>query len=434
MKRLIQFTLLLLSIILISGCSKNSVNLPSSKPIIDESLPIVDASSIRTIPDMGLIALEWKTFINPKVYGYHIYRSDILKNGEQLTRIATLKSKYTSHYLDTSLQPDKQYLYAIATMGKDNTESQPSKTITAATKQRFQSVSFITAISNLPRQIKLLWRPHTNPRVSHYRIERSNASTSKWKRIKTVKQRLQVEYIDTEIGDNVKYSYRIKAVTFDRIVSLPSQIVEATTKPLPEGIFTLKATYNIPSKIELSWQASNKNDLKYYNIYRANKSNGSYKFLAKQKLTNTSYEDVINENGAVKFYKITVVDEDGLESSKRVTPVMGKTLEVPRKPSITLAQIKDKEAIINWVAGDARTKSYNIYKTTIDGFFSRKTKVTKNITTTRYSDKDIKRGLSYKYSIEGVDKYGLVSKKTTQIPLSIPEIEEKEEDAAPVSN
>ncbi len=54
---------------------------------------------------------------------------------------------------------------------------------------------------------------------------------------KNCKGRLQAEFIDANLDDNVIYNYKVTAVTFDNINSMPSQIVKAQTKPLPKGNF-----------------------------------------------------------------------------------------------------------------------------------------------------------------------------------------------------
>ena len=50
--------------------------------------------------------------------------------------------------------------------------------------------------------------------------------------------------------------YRVMVETFDGIVSNPSAIVSATTKPLPLQISKLEATRDLPKKIQLAWGKS----------------------------------------------------------------------------------------------------------------------------------------------------------------------------------
>ncbi len=434
MKRLIPNILLVALIILFSGCELNEVSLPSSKPIIDENLAMIDSSTVKTISDLNSIALEWKGVTSPEIKGYHIYRSKISENGESLARIYTIDSKYSTHYLDTNLQPDTQYMYAIATKGKNNTESPASQSVETSTKIRFPSVSFISALSDLPRQIKILWRPHSNSRVSKYIIQRSDTKTSKWKNIKTINKRLIVEHIDEDIGDNVEYSYRIQAVTFDGIESLPSDIATATTKPLPNGIDGLIVTTTEPKKIILTWKPPTSTEARYLKIYSNSSQHGSFKLISNAKLTDNTYVDNINEDGKQMFYKVTVVDKLDLESSILVAPTRGSTLEIPAHPMITLSMIEDDKVVINWKPSDDRTIKYNIYKIIKTNFFSKKEEKIENITDTRFEDKNIVRGIKYEYQIEAIDQFGLVSKKTSATTLILPDLDKvKEINATPTS-
>ena len=435
MKKLIQSTLLVVSILLTSGCEIKNVSLPSSKPKIDENLPVIDASTIKMLPDMAAVALEWKGIATPEIKGYHLYRANIQVDGQKLKRVATIDTKYASHYLDDGLEPSSQYLYAISTIGANGMESRPSQSVVVNTLRRLDSVSFITAVNELPKQIKVLWRPHTNKRVASYIIERSDQKTSKWIEIDTVKPRLQAEYIDSNLGDSVEYSYRVRSVTFDNIVSLPSDIVKARTKPLPPSVTNIEATLNLPRKILLTWTPlEDISDIVHYNIYRSSFSGGLYTKLAQAAPTDNTFSDLINYDGEDKFYKITTVDKDGLESILEVAPTMGKTLEVPARPVVTLAQIQGAEVILNWKAGDNRTVSYNIHKTIKENLFSSKTETIPNITDVRFEDKDIVRGITYEYRIEAIDEHSLISEKTPATSLTIPQLEETEEsNAAPAT-
>ena len=434
MKKLIQSILLIASIILISGCDVNNLQIPTSQPVINASLPVVDAESIKTISDMTDIAFEWKGSSDASVQGYHIYRSDMLQEGEHLRRVDTVKNRYVSHYIDDDLKPDTQYLYAVSTVGKNGTESVASQSVAVKTNPIFPSVSFITAIDQLPRQIKVLWRPHTSERVKKYIIQRNETNDLKWKNIETVSPRLQAEYIDTKLGDSEEYSYRIISVTFDGIKSLPSKEVKGRTKPLPLSVSNINASQDLPEKIILTWEPlENTEDLLYYTIYSSHSSNGIFYRLAQAKLTDNTFEDKIDDDGEERFYKITTMDKYNLESSKEVSATMGKTLDNPARPVIDLAMIKGNEVIINWQAGDNRTVAYNIHKTVKESFFSMENTIIPNVTDVRFEDKDITRGITYEYSIEAIDKYGLLSEKTPPTSLTIPELE-KVDNASPANN
>lgn len=423
-KKLIYTLSLIVFITVFSGCEKQ-LNTPA-KPKIDQTLPIVDVKYIKSIPDIEAVALEWKAIPNVGIAGYHVIRAD-LQQGGKYERIATIKNKFATHYVDAKLVPNNKYAYKIALFTEQGYESVASEAIEVTTLPNIQSVSLIQTISDLPRQIKILWRPHPSPRVEQYLIQRSTPTESKWKTIKRIKNRLNVEYIDTGLGDNETFLYRIKVRTFDHIISDPSDISSATTKPLPGQIKELSASQNLPRKIQLSWGESPSKDVVSYVIYRATSATGSFSKLAVAPANHNRYDDMINEDGKIYFYKITSVDKDNLESKvDEVAPVMGQTIPAPLPPKVTLAQIQGNKMILNWVAADNRAVSYNIYKKTKNGWSTSEEKRISNISALRYEDPDVVRGVEYTYSLQAVDTNGLVSKKTEEIRAFLPKLEVKE--------
>ena len=423
MTKFVKIASLTALILLVSGCSNKNLTQPKM-PKIDETLEVVDSSSIRSISDINAIAFEWRKVDDPRVVGYHFYRANLQKDGTKLKLIDTVENRYTTHYVDEDLEPNTKYVYKISAATEGEVESRTTNDYVVSTLAKMEGVSFIQAISNLPRQIKIIWRPHSNERIEAYKVERSTPQTSEWEELTTVDGRLQAEYIDLDLKDNVIYDYKVTAITFDGLETLPSAIVKAQTKPLPEGILGLSATKEMPRKISLNWQPSQSSDVLRYNIYRSKRSDGGFDKIKSVNSNVLNFEDFINEDGKVYFYKISSVDKDGLESDLNINSVMGATLGKLSKPVITLAQIQGQKAILNWQAGDRRAVSYIIHKTIKENFFKSKTIKYENITGLRFEDKDIVRGVEYSYSIQSVDEFGIVSEKTNNTELVLPKLKE----------
>jgi len=422
MTRLMRLTSLTALILLVSGCAyKDKLSKPIA-PKVDDTLEVVDSSSIRSISDMNAVAFEWRKVDDPRVIGYHFYRANTQKDGTKLRLIDTIENRYTTHYVDTNLEPNTKYVYKISSATNSDIESRTTSDYVASTLPRMEGVSFIQAISNLPRQIKIIWRPHSNERIKAYEVQRSTPQTVEWERLKTIKGRLQAEFIDEELEDNVIYNYRVIAKTFDGISSQASEIVKAQTKALPKGILGLSATKKLAKKVALNWQASDSSDVIKYNIYRSTDSTSYFdkiKTVSAQVLT---FEDFINKDGEVYFYKVSSIDKDDLESDLNINSVMGVTLGKLNKPIITLAQIQGEKAILNWQAGDNRAVSYTIYKTIKENFFKSKTIKLEGITALRYEDRDIIRGVEYNYAIQAVDQFGIASAMTNKTELVLPKL------------
>jgi fibronectin type 3 domain-containing protein len=414
---------------LTTGCeAPKSLQTPTAEPKIDEKLPVLDVQTIKTMPDIKSVSIEWIGTDVENIAGYYIYRKDLEKEDSKYTRVGTVKDKYTKHYVDSDLTPNTQYAYCISVIGENGFESNPSDARAVRTYPVFDSVSFIHATSNLPRKIRIEWRPHDLLSIKEYLLEKSTPAEPEWKKVAPIKNRLNAEFIDGNLKDAQTYSYRLKAISFDGIESNPSEIVTATTKPLPIAPFEPSATQDQPRKIILTWKVSPQTDKVAYNIYASDDATDGYKKIFTAGKDDNTFEHKIDKNDKTVFYKVTTLDKDALESDiKLLAPTIGKTLSAPLQPTVTLAQITPNGVILNWTKGDDRAVSYNVYKTIKESFFQSSEKMFKNVQALRFEDTDVIRGIEYAYEIEAVDQFGLVSNKTKKAALSMPKLEEKPE-------
>jgi fibronectin type 3 domain-containing protein len=405
MKQLI-LPILAATFILFSGCAKQPT--APVEPVIDSSLPKVSVNG--HIESMTTIAFEWKPLQDPRVKGYFVYRNNPEAEDKSLQRIATVQGRFVSHLTDTDLQAGTTYAYRFSSFNEKMQESDASKTFRVTTLPVLESVSFFDSIGNLPRMAKLIWRPHDDPSVKSYILERQTIEKAEWVQIATIKNRLNAEYIDTGLDNNRVYKYRLRAVTFEDIKSTPSTIVKVVTKPLPQMVQNLQATTAEPKKIRISWNENSENDLAFYNIYRSDSSNGNYDYYVK--LNETEFTDEINEDGKNYFYQITAVDKDGLESPFQTNPVHGSTLAKPLTPSFIDAIVKNNAAVLRWKNNDKRTKSYTVIKTTKESWISSTVQEITGIIDTSYTVKDLKPDVQYQFQIMAVDTYNITSKPT----------------------
>jgi len=413
--------IILVAILFFSSACSSLTSSITHKPVrISVNLPQVDKTSIKTLSSMNSIAIEWKAIGSRDVIGYYIYRTGAKSSTSTSVLIATIDNKFVSHFVDTKLEPGAIYFYSIASKGIGNVQSKPSA-FKAITKRRLKPVSFIASINGLPRQTKIIWRPHTNQGVEKYIIERSEVKKANWKDYDEVAYRLSAEYIDKGLRDNVSYAYRIKAVTFDGVVSLASKVVVSTTKALPTGVQKVRASKLLPRKIVLEWEPSVKNDIRGYGIYVSKKPDGGYRKIANPAPDKNAFSHTVNENGAKRYYKITIIDKDKLESDiKNLKYVVGTTLTSPMKPIITKTSIANATAILAWEKGDDRSIAYNIRRSVNGKYFDKNEKIFRNIKETKYVDSSIARGISYGYQLQSIDQFGLVSKWTEPATLRLP--------------
>jgi fibronectin type 3 domain-containing protein len=415
MKKLILSILLIYLVIINSGCSNqfssSFYNNPNLQAKVDYNLPSIDSSQIRYISDLSSIAFEWNMIKNPRVIGYVIYRSSV--NDKKPKRISVIKDKHSTHFVDKNLKPNSIYLYQFGTIGYRNIESQKSEIKAINTLSSLEPISYIHAISNLPKKIKIIWRPHASKTINKYFIYK-NINNS-WKKIKTISNRLSVEYIDTHLQDNSTHSYKIYAVSFNNIMSKGSNIIEAKTKPLPTRITNISITKDLPKKIVVNW-STNYNDISHFNIYRSKDVLKGFKKIGQTK--GTQYSNTINKDGAIYFYKISITDTDNLEGiTSDITGIMGKTLNRPPTPIISYIQLENNNQInIKWETQDDRSKTFTIIKEYINNDLSflgvSKREKFDSIKNKEFIDTNIKDNCKYKYYIYGIDEFGISSIKS----------------------
>ncbi len=181
---------------------------------------------VHALPSMNSVGFEWKKIENIRVRGVNIYRGNAFGDKESFRRIGTVGNRYATHFVDTHVEANTEYSYTFTTfaLGK---ESSRSKILFVKTKPAFSAVSFVQAYKVAPTVVKLLWRPHSNPSVNAYIVQRSVAG-GEWKFVSQVQGRLMAEYIDTFVRRGKSYRYRIIAQSYDKIRSEPSQITQIT--------------------------------------------------------------------------------------------------------------------------------------------------------------------------------------------------------------
>lgn len=411
MKLLNLITLSSALALILSGCGSTTPTPPEDT--VDTSLPTISLNG--HFEDMKSVAFEWKETNDTRVNGVYIYRNDPSKDDAKMARYATLQSRFATHYVDNDVVPNTKYQYFFTTFS-DKAQSQKSETTTVTTLPILEPIAWIQSVQNMPRSAKILWRPYTNPRVNGYVIERKSLKDEDFVKVAHVQGRLSAEYIDSKLDDGQVYKYRVKAITFDNIESQPSQIVQAVTKQLPADITGLNVTNNLPKKINLTWQKSNAKDFDYYKLYRGENATGTLDFHAK--LLTNSFSDDVKEDGKQYFYRVTVVDKDGLESDATKPALQGITLTKPKTPDMMEAKILNNQAHLRWSSTDRRVKSFTVIKTAKKGWFDTQIDEIRGITETSFIDPNIYAGVVYKYQVMGVDEFNIASQPSEETTIA----------------
>lgn len=190
----------------------------------DPSLETIE--QVHVLPRMNAVGFEWRKIEDQRIQGVNIYRSDASQASQSFQRIGTVGNPYATHFVDRHVKADSTYRYRFSTFafGRESKHSEP---IEVRTLPAFSAVSFVKAYRVAPSVVKLLWKPHADPSIDTYIVERS-VDGSEWKFVSQVQGQLMVEYIDTFVRSGHTYSYRIIAQSYDNIRAYPSEATKIT--------------------------------------------------------------------------------------------------------------------------------------------------------------------------------------------------------------
>ena len=193
----------------------------------DPSLPKI--ANVRHITDKTSIGFEWSEIKDPRVEGVMVFRAiESNSNEQRFIKIATIGNRYATHFVDTDIKPNTNYLYTFKTFAVLYGSS-TGDIIKIRTDDAFAPVPFFQAFLVDSGVVKLLWTPHPDVRIHDYIIERK-VEGKDWKYLANVKGRLSPEYIDMSGAKGITYSYRIIARSADGFRSRPSKPATITVQ------------------------------------------------------------------------------------------------------------------------------------------------------------------------------------------------------------
>jgi fibronectin type 3 domain-containing protein len=198
------------------------------------------------------------------------------------------------------------------------------------------------------RAVALHWEPLLNGDVGGYTIERAEKREGPFERIAAVPGHATTMFLDTgpnrlpdadgskeraELSDGETAFYRVRAFTpAGELALAASEIVSATTAPVPEPPQGLRAYSHQPREVPLSWEASTDPLVVRYVIERSPTSRGPFEPLAQIEGRHQSlYLDRGLGDLRVFYYRVSSVNRAGGpgEPSK---PVRAVTKAEPLPP------------------------------------------------------------------------------------------------------
>jgi len=227
MKKQIQkhskLALVTLALFASTGCSTYGLLAIGS----DKTLPKI--VQVKSIVSKNSVGFEWAVIKDTRVKGIKVYRAiDVDATEQKYENIATIADRYATHFVDKNIASNKSYQYTFTTYDLLH-ESLPGRIVKIRTLNAFAPVSFVEGYLSGRGVVKIIWKPHPNPAISGYIIERK-VSGANWKYLARVSGRLMPEYIDKSARVGYEYSYRLIARASNGAKSTASDSVSLIVK------------------------------------------------------------------------------------------------------------------------------------------------------------------------------------------------------------
>ena len=237
-----------------------------------------------------------------------------------------------------------------------------------------------------------------------YRVYRKDAVNTGWKVIATVRD---TSYTDKTAAAGVTYSYTVRGVGADGELSpgFDRTGVSATIpKPTAPANVTLGDAKVVTGGIQVTWNEAD--GAAKYKVYRKDAANTVWRVIAT--VTGTSYVDKSAAAGVTYSYTVRGVDADGELSPGYDRTGVSATIPKPTTPAnVTLgsAKVVSGGIQVTWQQADGAVK-YKVYR---KDAMNTVWKVIATVTGTSYVDKSAAAGVTYSYTVRGVDADGELS-------------------------
>ena len=195
----------------------------------------------------------------------------------------------------------------------------------------------LTATSGLYRHIALQWDPVLMPGVAGYLVESGSERDGSFARRATLRDRgalawLDGDAVDAPLADAETRFYRLRS--FDRegrVSSLLSELMGATTAPLPDPPDGLHAYSRQPRSIPLVWRPASDPGVAGYTVERSPGPKGPFEVVAELDGRHTTHLlDTGLGNLRVLHYRVSSRNEGGERGSpSRVLRAVTKPAPLP---------------------------------------------------------------------------------------------------------
>ena len=317
-------------------------------------------------------------------------------------------------YKDKTAKAGVKYIYTVQGVNADGKPSAGydttgvSATIPAAPTPTTPANVTLGSAKAVSDGIQVTWQAANG--AAEYRVYRKDAANPKWKGIATV---TGTNWTDKTAKAGVTYTYTVRGISANGTLSpgfdttgVSATIPAAPTPTTPANV-TLGSAKVSGSTIVVTWQAAN--GAAQYRVYRKDAANPKWKGIAN--VTGTSWTDKTAQAGVKYTYTVRGISANGTLSPGFDTT--GVSATIPGAPTPTtpaevtlIGAVAGSDGItVKWKAA-AGAKEYRVYR---KGPGETKWKGLVNVTGISWTDRGVKAGAKYTYTVRGIGADGKLS-------------------------
>ena len=309
------------------------------------------------------------------------------------------------------------YEYSVASQDREKGESPLAEAITLTTIGR---PALMVRQDGLLRKVEFEWAPLDG--VDGYRLYRKNGDGS-WQKVAERRSTQSPQLTDDRgLADGIQYAYYLTAYDTSAETG-PSETVHARTKDLPTSPAGLDAVGGLVKSVRLTWTPLADPDVGGYAIYRGTDARQLEQIDKVRGHDRDSYTDKGSgfsylEDGTVYFYAVESYNLFGADGE--LSPVVSATTK-PRPQTIQgLTAVADGETIVvTWRPNpESDVRGNSLYRSQDQGSWSKRDVLPPD--QTRFVDKDLKPGISYRYQLIAEDQDGLKSDPVQSTEVASP--------------
>ena len=369
------------------------------------------ASSPTLTVEDSQITVSWQPSNEVDIKQYRLYRRWNNGNWQQIATVPDSESAF----IDSDLKPYAQTAYYVVAEDKDGLLSDPSDYAVAKSPD---AIVLQVARDGELRRTDLSWSQHRN--IDGYRLYRRLQGSNGWKLVKNITTPSITQFSDDDrrnLADGVTYEYVLTALDGDTETE-QSNIVSATTKPVPQPPAQFQAASGEVKKVTLSWVPLTDADVKGYKIYR--KDDNDFDLL--ETIDSRTSGRFVDEGNFFKKLK------DGTQYEYRIVAynrydaigptsgsVIAETKPVPTRVENVVASESVPNVILQWQANpESDIDYYQVYR----GSSCSSVRKLASVKNTSYVDADVSGGRSYCYRISAVDTDELEGTTSSSVEIS----------------